>query len=120
MLQRARRTLDVPGLSDDVLAGLGGSTVLRRVGRWVDRIAPVVAAAPEGSLTRLYARATRGDGWHTTRELSRRVLTSARRRLADQPEAPTWDPADPQSVLYPSGGRAMKELYLDRIVQGAP
>ena len=115
MLHRSRRTLGVPGLPDQALSTIGGPSVWRALGRAVDRAAPVPSASTDGSLSRMYARATRADGPSTAVELGRRVTARARRQAWHLEEAPTWDATHPQSVLYPSGGEVAKQAFLTAV-----
>lgn len=116
MLQRTKTTLDVAGLPQRALVGIGGSTLWRAAGRIVDRVAPVTRATPQGSLTRMYARATRADGRQTLRELTRRLGARAARRGL-RADVPTWDSKHPQSVLFNAGGEATKSRFLERIAR---
>lgn len=115
MLRRSRATLGVPGLPDAALDEVGGVGVWRWLGRGVDRLSPVAASGPEGSLSRMYARATRADGRGTATELSRRLVARARRQAWHLEETPTWDPDHPESVLHDSGGPQARRAFLDAV-----
>jgi hypothetical protein len=110
MLNRMRVTLDVPDVSADALRTIGGPAPWRMLGRCVDWLAPVARAGSDGSLTRMYARATRADSRATARELARRLVMRARRGAHEQDR--TWDASHPESVLFDSGGRSGKEAFL--------
>lgn len=117
MLQRSRATLGVPGLPDDVLQLIAGPTAWCLLGRVVDRASPVVRAGPDGSLARLYARALRGDGRQTVRELARRSVARARRQgRPDDLESP-WDARNPRSRLHPSGGPQARAAFLEAVAR---
>jgi hypothetical protein len=110
MLHRMRATLGVTDPTDAALRKIGGPAVWRCLGRVVDRFAPVVRASSAGSLTRMYARATRVDARSTAAELMRRLAARARRRPWHRDE-PTWDAAHPESVLYDAGGQDAKDAF---------
>jgi hypothetical protein len=110
MLHRMRATLDPPDVTDAALRKIGGPAVWRFVGRIVDRFAPVVRASSEGSLTRMYARATRANTRSTAAELMRRLAARARRRGWHHEDL-TWDAAHRESVLYEAGGQEAKDAF---------
>ena len=112
MLQRARASLSIHGLTDTALGTIGGARAWRDLGRVIDHWAPVVRAGNEGSATRIYARATRADGAGAAVELSKRLLARARRQATRREQVPTWDPTHPRSILFPSGGLAERNTFL--------
>lgn len=115
MLHRARASLGLPTVTDERLRQIGGSRPWRGLGRIVDRVAPVTRAGPDGSLTRMYARATRADGYATARELMHRVGARMRRRGWTE-EDHTWDASHPNSVLHESGGTAERSAFFAAVV----
>ncbi|WP_170182645.1 nucleotidyltransferase domain-containing protein [Blastococcus colisei] len=114
MLHRMRATFGSPEIPDEVLRQIGGRGSWRVLGRVVDRVAPVTRAGPDGSLTRMFARATRADGRSAAVELGHRLIARARRGGWAEPDH-TWDAAHPHSVLYESGGASAKAAFFDAV-----
>jgi hypothetical protein len=117
MLHRMRATLGTGDVTDAVLRQIGGPGVWRVLGRVVDRMSPVAHAGPQGSLTRMYARATRADTRATVVELGHRLAARARRGVWAEPEH-TWDASHPDSVLYESGGPTERASFFAAIALG--
>jgi Uncharacterised nucleotidyltransferase len=120
MLDRAAGTLGVP-----VPAGFARSLVpdrpWRLVTRAADRLSPPARGAGSGpSLGRIVARAARGDGPASRRELRRRLVgwaasTAARSDPRGSPAM--FDPTDPDSAAYPAGGHPARAAYLAAVAR---
>jgi hypothetical protein len=107
VVDRTSRVLPGPVL-DEALRHLRLGPAWGVVSRAVDRVSPPTSTIERGSLGRMFARASRGSAGASVVELARRGLAYGVSTLPSTPKplGVVLDPANPASVLYPSGHRA--------------
>ncbi len=113
MLARTRRLLgaELPDLDlDDLLGSRPWSLVLRAV----DARADVAAGGERGSMARLVSRSLRQDGASSALEAGRHVAGWVRKGSSGSNTA-DLGLAVPGSVLYDSGGDALRRRYLQSV-----
>lgn len=115
MLARTRAVLGV-SVPDDVLRRLAPGPGWRTITRLADRLVPVSRVGGRGSLSRLVARSARSDSRSSLRELTRRSGAWLRHGGGWHPSVrDLFDPTNPESASYPSGGAAERAAYLSEV-----
>jgi Uncharacterised nucleotidyltransferase len=114
ILTRARSVLGAP-VPADLPRRLAPDWRWRAITRVADALAPAGQPRVDASVSRLVARSSRGDPSASRRELLRRSATRVRHPVA-RPQR-LFDPDNPDSAAYASGGLAGRVAYLDEVTR---